>query len=406
MASTIRCCSTSRCPASRCRRWDLTIPVLISGARISQTFRFTMSEAQFRMFIEGRVDNMRNMVMSLSIMNPREPPPPEAGREREARMVVADEATGFFHQIADVADPELAGNVATVMWADIFQKYLATVLWLDFYEQRDPRHEILTQTTSDVIVLILGRIVIDKSSDREPPDQPRDEHREGGQQRHVGVHDHRRADRGGVLPPHGDGRGRGCATDRRVRVARGCLPARSCSAPGAVGAASSAALATYNRFDLDLAAVVVAFLDGAIDEHRALGVADIENEMLSLKAQYVSAQRGVQPLTLERVTTHRRDMERSISLRVLLKSAQRLRDELGRDRQSLDDGRAQLRPIVLSVIHKGLAPALPQPSITQQEIDALWTAVLNDAELQLAARQLAMQLSLVDIQLLLAELLS
>ena len=160
MASTIRCCSTSRRRASRCRRWDLTIPVLISGARISKTFRFTMSEAQFRTFIEGRVDNMRNMVMSLSIMNPREPPPPEAGREREARMVVADEATVFFHQIADVA---------TVMWADIFQKYLATVLWLDFYDQRDPRHESLTQTTSDVIALNLGRIVIDKSSDREPP---------------------------------------------------------------------------------------------------------------------------------------------------------------------------------------------------------------------------------------------
>lgn len=169
---------------------------------------------------------------------------------------------------------------------------------------------------------------------------------------------------------------------------------------------SSAALGTYNRFDLDLPDVVVSFLDSAIESHRALGLPDVENEMLALKSQYVSAQRGVQPFTLEQVTTRRREMARSIALRVLLDSAARLRDELAADHQSLDDGRTQLRPIVLSAIHKGFTSADHQPTITQAELDALWAAITIDADLQLAARQLTMQLSQPDIQLLLAELLA
>jgi len=79
-------------------------------------------------------------------------------------MMVAKSADGFFHQIADQADPERAGSIVTVAWADIFRRYLDMVQWLAFYEQHDPRHDILIQTTSELTSLILGRIVIDQSS--------------------------------------------------------------------------------------------------------------------------------------------------------------------------------------------------------------------------------------------------
>lgn len=169
---------------------------------------------------------------------------------------------------------------------------------------------------------------------------------------------------------------------------------------------SSAALTKYNRLDLDLAAALTGFLDEAIAGYKTANRADVENELLALKAQYTLAQRGVHPLSLERITSHRRDMERAIALRVLQQSTQRLRADYGQDQQALAESRAQLRPILLQAMRKGLIDLLSHRTFTQQQLDELWQTILREPELQLAARQVAMQLSPIDIHILLGELIA
>ena len=170
-------------------------------------------------------------------------------------------------------------------------------------------------------------------------------------------------------------------------------------------AASSLVLAKHNRLDLDLAPALTAFLDQAIAGYRALSRTSGENQLLALQAEFVSASHGVNPMTLERVASHRREMQRAIALRVLQRSAEQLRVDLERDAMLLADAGAQLRPIVLAALQKGLVRPRPGKPMTQAQIDELWRAVLSDADLSLAARQVAMQVSVYDIQLLLADLI-
>lgn len=171
-------------------------------------------------------------------------------------------------------------------------------------------------------------------------------------------------------------------------------------------AQSSAVLNKYTRLDLDLGPALTAFLDDTIAGYRALTRSSAENQMLVLKAQFISATQGVHPLTLERVTGHRREMVRAIALRVLQSSAEKLRNDLATDDQTIAEGRALLRPIVLLAEQKGLIPLRAGTALNQQELDELWRQLLQEADISLAARQVAMQLSLYDIQLLLAELIS
>lgn len=170
-------------------------------------------------------------------------------------------------------------------------------------------------------------------------------------------------------------------------------------------AASSDVLAKHNRLDLDLAPALTAFLDQAIASYRALNRTSGENQLLVLQAEFVSASQGVNPLTLERVTSHRREMQRAIALRVLQRSAEQLRADLERDAKLLAEAGAQLRPIVLAAMQKGLVRLRPGKAMTQAQLDRLWRALLNEPDLALAARQVAMQVSVYDIQLLLADLI-
>ena len=167
---------------------------------------------------------------------------------------------------------------------------------------------------------------------------------------------------------------------------------------------SSEVLVKYNRFDLDLAVALTEFLDEAITLYGSLNDASAENELLVLKAQFVSAQNGTHPLTLERVTNHRREMMRAIALLVLQQSALKLRTDTEQVTQKLYEGRTQLRPITLVAMQKGLIPQ--HDPLSQSQLEDLWLVLLEEPEIQLAARQLAMQLSLFDIHLLLSDLIS
>jgi hypothetical protein len=166
---------------------------------------------------------------------------------------------------------------------------------------------------------------------------------------------------------------------------------------------SNAVLVKYTQYDLDLAVALTGFLDEAIALYRTLNQTSAENELLALKAQFVSAEGGTHPLTLERVTSHRRDMVRLIALHVLQQSALKLRTDAERVTHKLDEGQTQLRPIALLAIQKGL---ISQHGPTGQSlIEAIWSRLLDDPEIQLAARQVAMQLSVFDIHLLLSDLI-
>jgi hypothetical protein len=169
--------------------------------------------------------------------------------------------------------------------------------------------------------------------------------------------------------------------------------------------ASNTALRAHNDHDLQTIAIVDGLLDEASEAYRTMGDAGAENELLALRAQLTSAQRGVDPLTLERVTTRRREFERSVALRVLLHSGERLRTDHAHVRHRLRDARDQLTAMVLYAVQKGLVALGGDRDVSQTELEHLWRSLLDDPESQASARHLAMSVASYDVLLLLADLL-
>lgn len=174
---------------------------------------------------------------------------------------------------------------------------------------------------------------------------------------------------------------------------------------GALLDQSSAVLAKYNACDLDLHGALTDLLDESVAVYRRLNWATAENRLLALQSEYVAAREGTNPLTLERVVSHRRALQRAVALRVLNESSEQVRSDVEDDTQRLADVTALLRPIVLAGIQRDVI-RIPWPTPSDPEAVArVWRDVLAHPELRLAGRQVAMQMSVYDIHLLLVPLL-
>ena len=169
---------------------------------------------------------------------------------------------------------------------------------------------------------------------------------------------------------------------------------------------STGVLRAYTARDLGYADAVTSFLDLAAREYDTMGLSDGENELVGLLAQFTTAREGVDPMTSERVTMRRREMERGVALRVLMIAAERVRNDLASTRATLERAREELAPLVLHAMGVGLSTPGLDGSLTQSDLEQTWLRLLNDPDAAPTARRIAMQLSAPDVLLLLADLLS
>lgn len=169
---------------------------------------------------------------------------------------------------------------------------------------------------------------------------------------------------------------------------------------------SGAVLDKFHRQDLDLAEAADALMADTIATWHALGLALPENEARAWRAELSAARQGLDPATGQRVSQHRRELQRGVALRVLLAHAGRLREQAAQDEARLDEGRQTLQPMLLVAEQQGLWPPAPPAAATQATLEALWRAMLGNATLATAARQLGMKLGAADVLLLLQEIVA
>lgn len=170
--------------------------------------------------------------------------------------------------------------------------------------------------------------------------------------------------------------------------------------------AGSSALRTCSSDELGAADVVVHHLDTAADCYRALGLRVEENEVLALLAELRAAQRGVVLATGERVTSRRRDLERTVAVRVLVQSLDRLRDDVSRDEARLRTAREQLAPVVVYAVQSGLVDPLHDDDDAGRAAETRWRTLCDDATTRPAALQLLTSISAADALLVLLDLLA
>lgn len=165
-------------------------------------------------------------------------------------------------------------------------------------------------------------------------------------------------------------------------------------------------LRKYNDRHFNLAVELEDFLGEAARIYSELGRKEIEGRFLALKAELNTARRGINPFTFQGASGRRRELESTVSFKVLQAISQQIGSDLQQGEKELQDGRALLVSLVLAAVQLGFIPDATATSSNAQAIEALWRRVSAHPEIGLAAKRVALALSLPDIVLLLGELLA
>ncbi len=177
-------------PRFKVPKMDLTIPVLISGARFTQTLRFDMTledfvaamqqraaEARARLVspplpgFPGRVGPVMPGKLDIPILLPPKPIPVDRDVEKGGDRGLGDVkalAVEFHQQLVANPDPLRPDTIVAVMWSRIFWTAIdaaapsPTATPTDA-AATDPREQLLAQTGEEVLELVRSRTVIDKT---------------------------------------------------------------------------------------------------------------------------------------------------------------------------------------------------------------------------------------------------
>jgi hypothetical protein len=156
-------------PRFRLPKMELTIPILISGARFTQTVRLDFPAEEFVAFIASRADDARATVEFsrgdlLSVVPGRGQSASAATRPTPASAAITKLAQEFHRQLTANPEPLRPDTIVTRMWAQIFRTCLEEAQLLPFYRESDPKHSLLTRTTALVLDTVRRRTVVDRTA--------------------------------------------------------------------------------------------------------------------------------------------------------------------------------------------------------------------------------------------------
>lgn len=173
-------------PRFKVPKMELTIPVLISGARFNQVITFQMPRDKFVAYVMGRVKAVVSAVRSRlddPFVRPRVPLPPPplppitrtargtTKRSAQARATAAVEtvsleqlAGDFWQQLQDNPDPSQPSDIVQQMWTRIFEQALVEQDLMVTYKKFNPGNELYRQSLDDVLNTVTTNTVVDSTS--------------------------------------------------------------------------------------------------------------------------------------------------------------------------------------------------------------------------------------------------
>lgn len=144
-------------PRFRVPKMQLTIPVLVSGAQFSQSVRFDFPVEEFVASIGSRANDVRRTVLMSRVGTlPRLSISQSGSVDALAR--------DFHQQLTANRDLLRPDTIVATMWGRIFRQCLGEARLMQYYEQTDPGHELLDRTTGEVLDMVRGRTVVDKTA--------------------------------------------------------------------------------------------------------------------------------------------------------------------------------------------------------------------------------------------------
>jgi hypothetical protein len=141
---------------------DLTIPILISGARFDQTVRFDFPAQDFVTFIADHAKGVRVAVelarlrdKGLSDLELKEPP---------QSRVVEELATEFYKQLVSNPEPRHPDTLVRLGWTAVVRACLEEAELTAFFARWDGGRDLLATTMAEVLATVGERTVVDRTA--------------------------------------------------------------------------------------------------------------------------------------------------------------------------------------------------------------------------------------------------
>ena len=163
-------------PRFKVPKMELTIPVLISGARFNQVISFGMPLEKFVAYIVGRINEVISTVQSKAddpfVKPPArsatarlQPKDKDAARAAGAALPVAEKMAHEFWQILrSNPDPSQPGDRVRKMWTQIFERALIEEGLMALYKKTNPNNELYRQSMDDVLKMVTTNTVVDSTT--------------------------------------------------------------------------------------------------------------------------------------------------------------------------------------------------------------------------------------------------
>lgn len=166
--------------------------------------------------------------------------------------------------------------------------------------------------------------------------------------------------------------------------------------------ALNAVLEQYNNRDGNLLPSLADWLRKAAAVYHKLGRSDHENRVLGWQAELNTATRNINPITLEKVSLHRHQMQSSIAFKVLQAAAAQVQADYQTCTQNLEEARLLAGQILTTALQLGLVTdEAVQEADTQEKLMALWKKMSADANVALGQKKLLLLVSRFDVWILL-----
>lgn len=176
-------------PRFKVPKMELTIPVLISGARFNQVISFKTERGKFISYVLGRLKEIASVVRSRAedpFLRPSVAPPAVAppvrirdASKQSSKSAAADssasralasalpleaQANAFWQQLKDNPDPSQPGEIVRRFWAILFEQTLIEERLMELYKKFNPGNELFRSSLDDVLKMVTSQTVIDSTS--------------------------------------------------------------------------------------------------------------------------------------------------------------------------------------------------------------------------------------------------
>ncbi len=168
----------------------------------------------------------------------------------------------------------------------------------------------------------------------------------------------------------------------------------------------TAALEKYNARAADADDALKTALDEATAIYKELGKSNQESLFQLLKTEWITAQRGINPVTLEKVSIRRNEMINTIKFKIMQKGQQQLGVDIDEVDASLKEATTLVSQIIIAALQAKLIGTKDIETIkSEDEIEGLWKTIGTDDNIAIGQKRVQLLISRFDALLLFGDLL-